>query len=608
MFNLKSICSLRHTERLRMGEEFIQAGFLLNIYEYSKQIKGGVTGLLKSALLIEDHRGIEVFRILQQSTELAVIGLADLSGDLSWLTDEERRRYFITTDLARIGALPELEAVVSLLSRSGLSRLVKENLPDKIDLVEVPSEGFLMALLRSQKDLLENRLLKGELLAILNSVQDAIEVVDAKGVVKYINPAFTRVTGIPDNKRVNQNIFEVSPHGALAQSLIQQKPVTGYRTYVGGSDAEVISNASPIIVDGQIKGAVVVFQPIHDILKLIDQLNYSNTVIENLYTQIGQISGSHWTFDDLISQSKVFLSAVDLARKAARGDAPVLLFGESGSGKGVFAQAIHNYSPRRGRPLITFDCSAVPEALQEVELFGCEKGIQAGVIRTRLGKIELARGGTLYLKEITALSLYLQDKLAGLLKEKFFLRIGGEKQIASDVRLITSANYDLKKALRKGILSEELYQELGGVELALPPLNKRVEDLPLLANQLVQRYNRKMGKRVQGISPKALQALAGHDWPGNISELKNIMERAMAMVDGPNIEYQHLAPYIGKLSGNAGPVSNEIIPLDKMEQIMLKQALTCFGETLEGKKKAARALNISLATLYNKLKKYQLNL
>lgn len=559
---------------------------------------------MKAAVIVDDPRGVEVFRILKESNEITIIALADLSGDLSWVTEEERKNFYITTDLARIFVQPDLKVAVNVAANPEVNRLLKKNISEKVELVEVRPDGFLMTLLRSKKQLLEARLLKGELLAILNSVQDPIEVVDASGVVKYVNPAFTRVTGIPESARVNRNIFEVSPHGALANSLIQQKPITGYRTVVGGSDAEVISNASPIIVDGEIRGAVVVFQPVNDILKLMDQLNYSNAVIENLYAQIDQISSTHWTFDDIVGQSKLIRATTEMARKAARSDVPVLLVGENGTGKEVFAQAIHNASARRGRPLIYLDCSALPVDIQEVELFGCEKGALTGVVRTRLGKVELARGGTLYLKEITALSPFLQAKLVELIQEKQFNRIGGDIPVKADVRLIASAGHNPKIALQKGILSEELYHSLNMIEINLSPLRKRIDDLPLLAQDFVNLYNRKFGKHVQGIAPPAIQALGEYDWPGNINELKNVVERAMAVCEGSVIEYAHLSPYIGMHSGSVVPI-NEVVPLEKMEQILLKLALSRYGETLEGKKKAAQALNISLATLYNKLKKYR---
>ncbi len=559
--------------------------------------------MIKTALVIEGESGLKLFRLLSQCREVMVIGVACLDKKTEAFTEEEKKNHYITTDLDKLISMPELESVVDATGRTEAIKHLKENLGNEVKVEELSKSSVLNAVINSREQLLETRLVKGELLAILNAVQDAVEVVDAKGTIKYVNPAFTRVTGIAEEERVNQNIFDVSPHGALAHSLIQQKPVTGYRTYVGGSDADVISNASPIIVDEELMGAVVVFQPVGDILRLMDELHYSNTVIDNLYAQIDQLSGSRVSFESLTGQSKVFKATVENARKASRSEAAVLISGETGTGKSLFAQAIHNSSSRKKRPLIMIDCSSVPDSLQEIELFGCEKGAMPGILRTRLGKIELAQGSTLFIKEVNSLNPYLQQQLLGVLKEQQFYRIGSDQAIPIDVRIIASNSEDLFSASLQGNFSEELYRWLSMVTINLPPLRKRPEDIPLLAEELINNLNRKLGKKVREISPRAMQELTEYKWPGNISELKNAIERAMVIAEGPAIEHHQLAPYLGRLRVQEAPVFDEIIPLDKMEEKMLKLALTRYGESLEGKKKAAQALNISLATLYNKLKK-----
>lgn len=560
--------------------------------------------MIKTALVIKGKRGIELFYLLKQCSELDLVGLACPDGKIDWLTEEERKRYYVTADLDKIAALPELETVIDGTGEPAIAEYLVKNLSKGIKIEELKPHSVLSAVVNSREQLLETRTVKGELWAVLNSVQDAIEVVDAKGIIKYVNPAFTRVTGIPESKRLGRNIFEASPHGALAQSLIQQKPVTGYRTYVGGSDADVISNASPIISDGELLGAVVVFQPVGDILKLMDELKHSNAIIDNLYAQIDQISGSRINFDSLAGHSKIFTAIVEKARKAARSESAVLISGESGIGKSLFAQAIHNNSFRKKRPLIVIDCAAVPDSLQEIELFGCEKGAMPGILRTRIGKIELAEGSTLFIKGINSLNPFLQIQLLKVLNERCFSRIGGDQQIPVDVRIIASAGDGLFSAALQGYFSEELYRKLSLVTINLPPLRKRPEDIPLLAEELMEHLNRKLGKKIHEISPRALQELTEYDWPGNVNELKSAIERSMVVTDGAVIEYHHLSPHIGRLGIQDSPAFEEIIPLDKMEEMMLKLALTRYGETLEGKKKAAQALNISLATLYNKLKKY----
>ena len=560
--------------------------------------------MIKTALVLRGDQGPDLFHFLEQCPELKLVALACPDGAIDWLSDLERKQYFITADLDKVIALSELDAVIDGTGEPKIGEYLQQRINPNVKYEQLIPGSVLHAIFSSREKLLETRLLKGELLAILNSVQDAVEVVDAKGIIKYVNPAFSRVTGIPEHKRINRSIFDVSPHGALAQALIQQKPVTGYRTYVGGSAADVISNASPIVVDGEIMGAVVVFQSVGDILKLMDELKHSNTIIDNLYAQIDQISGFRCSFEMLIGQSRIFCAAVEKARKAARSESSLLISGESGTGKSLFARAIHSGSSRNKRPLIVFDCSSVPDSLQEIELFGCEKGAMPGILRTRLGKLELAEGSTLFVKEINSLNPFLQKKLLEVLEQHSFIRIGGEQEIPTDVRIIASAGENLLDASYKGYFSEELYRKLSLVSIDLPPLRKRQDDIPLLAEDLMAGLNRKLSRSVNEISARAMQELMAYEWPGNISELKSALERAMIEADGSVIEYHHLLPYIGRLGLHDLSAFEEIVPLEKMEEKMLKLALTRYGENLEGKKKAAQALNISLATLYNKLKKY----
>lgn len=565
-------------------------------------------GVIKVALITAGKEGCSAFQILKEMEEhVSIAGIADLRGDFSWLKQADKRRYFATNDPVKLLSMPDIQVVLDTTGSEEIKRLVQE-LKISAELMVARPGTLLMALLESKEELLKAKRLKSELWAILNSVQEAIEVADNKGIIKYINPAFTRVTGIPEKDRVGKNIFEVSPHGALAQTLIKQKPVTGYRTVVGGSDAEVISNAAPIMVEGEMEGAVVVFQPITDILKLIDELQKSNVIIENLYERIDQITGSKYTFSDLVGKNKIFRAAVDMARGAAKSDSPILITGESGTGKEMFAHAIHHASSRYNRPLLKVDCALVPDSRLDMEIFGYEKGAFSGAVRTKMGKAELASGGTLFLDNLGEMNLNFQEKLLRFLREKEFHRIGGQEAIKANVRIIGATTQDLKNLVQRGRFREDLYSQLQVIELRIPPLRRRPEDIPLFVKHFIEVFNRKFGKKVRGISQEALQLLTGYDWPGNIRELKFIVERAVILADGPLLQKEQLAPYVTRFSNMGMQQFAEIVPLDKMEQMMLRTALSRFGETLEGKKKAAQALNISLATLYNKIKKYKANL
>jgi PAS domain S-box-containing protein len=549
--------------------------------------------------------GSSVYRVLREIEIVQIIGVADRNLASPGMVLARKDRLFVTDNFEELVVKPEIDVIIEATGDPEVQKKIHKLKHNGAAVMEALAGNLLMAILQAKEELLEVKKLKSELWAILNSVQEAIEVADNTGLVKYTNPMFTRVTGILESQRVGKNIFEVSPHGALAQALVKQRPVVGYRSKVGGSGVEVISNAAPILVEGEVEGAVVVFRPITDILKLMDELQKSTTIIENLYAKIDQITGSKYTFEDLKGASKVFIATVEMAKKAAKSDSPVLLVGESGTGKELYAHAIHQASQRRGKPFIRISCASVPEELLESELFGHEKGSFTGAVKTKLGKVELVSGGTLFLDEIGDINPYLQGKLMRLLQDKEFERVGGSTTIQADVRIITATNIDLKSMVRKGRFREELYFLLNVIELNLPPLRQRRDDIPGLTDYFIGKLNRKLGKKVRGAAPDALQLLSSYDWPGNIRELENVIERAMVSVESDVIGRQHLSPYIGQFNSAAANQYTEIIPLDKMEQIMLKAALARFGETLEGKKKAAQALNISLATLYNKLKKYK---
>lgn len=549
--------------------------------------------------------GSTVYRVLQKFTaNCEVIGVCDKNPHAPGKALTDADGVFFTNQWQRLLELDNLNVIINATADPLLRQEMAAVLSPEISIIEGEGARLLITSLEDKEKLLETKQLKSELSAILDSVEEAIEAADEQGIIKYVNPAFTRATGIPEPVRVGQNILQVSPQGALAQALVSQRKVTGYRTTVGGSDTEVVSNAAPIFVDGKLKGAVVVFQPVNDILKLMDELKKSTNIIENLYARLGQVTGSKYTFDDLIGRSKPFQSSLDIAKKAAKSSTTVLISGESGTGKELYAHAIHHASNRRGKPFIRVNCAAIPESLLESEFFGYEKGAFTGANKSKLGKIELANGGTLFLDEIGDMSLFLQAKLLRVLQDMEFERVGGNKTIKVDVRVMAATNRDLKVLVQTGKFREDLYYRLNVLEIHIPPLRQRPDDIPLLTRHLIQKFNRKLGKHVSGVSDEALQLLFTYNWPGNVRELENILERAMVVSDESEIGAKHISQYLGFAATHQNACV-DVMPLEKMEQMMLKAALNRYGTSLEGKKRAARALNISLATLYNKLKKYE---
>ena len=245
-------------------------------------------------------------------------------------------------------------------------------------------------------------------------------------------------------------------------------------------------------------------------------------------------------FEEIVGTHAAMQKLFRLTEQVARTTATVLITGESGTGKELIARAIHRQGPRRDRPFVAVNPAAVAESLIESELFGHEKGAFTGAYQRKLGKFELAQGGTLFLDEIGTLKAELQAKLLRVLQEREIERVGGTRPIKIDVRVIAATNVDVKQAVARGAFREDLYYRLNVVPIEVPPLRERIEDLPLLVEHFVRQYGQQFGKRVQGLSREALRALSLYRWPGNVRELQNVVERCVALADGPQIELNDL--------------------------------------------------------------------
>jgi len=253
-------------------------------------------------------------------------------------------------------------------------------------------------------------------------------------------------------------------------------------------------------------------------------------------------------FENIIANSEPMMIVFDLIDKVADSDSTVLIFGESGTGKELVAKAIHYHSPRTDKPFVPINCAAIPADLLESELFGYERGAFTGAHRMKIGRFEYANGGTLFLDEIGEMSPQLQVKLLRVLQERSFERLGGIKPIQVNVRIIAATNQDLEKALTEGRFREDLYYRLSVIPIHIPPLRERKEDIPLLAEHFLDRFNREANRNVDGISPEVLDRLTAYPWPGNVRELENLVERLVVLKHEGKIQTEDLPE---KFSGAA---------------------------------------------------------
>lgn len=322
-----------------------------------------------------------------------------------------------------------------------------------------------------------------------------------------------------------------------------------------------------------------------------------------------------YSFDNIIGKSPKMQEVYRGLEKVIDADVTVSIRGESGTGKELLARAIHFNGPRKNHPFIVVNCAAIPEALLESELFGHERGSFTGAINKRIGKFEQADKGTIFLDEIGEMSKSTQAKILRVLQEKKFERVGGSQPIAVDVRVISATNKDLEEEVKKGNFREDLYYRISVYPIFLPPLRQRREDIPALVAHFMDKFNKKLKKKIKSISAKAMGYLMKYDWPGNVRELENVLERSMLNASGNILLPEHLPitlitdeeeVFEGEVFMDfkrAIALTRRIVPLEQVEKEVLRQALKLTNRNIS---EAASRLKIGRTTLYRKLKKYDL--
>jgi PAS domain S-box-containing protein len=438
---------------------------------------------------------------------------------------------------------------------------------------------------------------------VVNTIQDGVMIVDTDGTIVSINKALEKITGYSKEELIGKpcmildcNICEIARErkGEKWCSLFRTGAVTMRRCAVlkkNGDRIHVLKNASLLHDnDGKVMGAV---ETMTDINELIEK----DTQIEAFRRELRTEDGFHGILGTSAPMQQVF----DLVSNASHSDAPVIIFGESGCGKELVAKAIHDSGARRQKPYVKVNCAALTESLLESELFGHVKGAFTGAYRSREGRFEAANSGDIFLDEIGDLPLTTQVKMLRVLEEKVVERVGDNRPIHIDVRIISATNRDLKQLVEQGDFREDLFYRINVIPIMVPPLRERVEDIPLLADSFFRRIQLKNEKKIMGISNEAMDLLMSYTWPGNVRELKSAFEYAFVTCQELLIQPGHLPPTINSAPASVNSTKNPRLNRSEMKKTQLIEALKSAGGN---QSRAAEILGISRVTVWNRMKKY----
>lgn len=441
--------------------------------------------------------------------------------------------------------------------------------------------------------------------AIIDSLSDAVSVVDENGIGIMINRAYTRLTGMNKEQVLEKPATVDIAEGESVHMRVLQtgKSIKGVRMKVGPLRREVIVNCAPLIIKGELKGSVGVIHDISELRRVMEELEHTRRMIRRLE--------SRYTFDDIVGSSDQIREIVERAKQAATTPACVLLRGECGTGKELFAHAIHHASDRADKPLIRVNCASLTDTLLESELFGYADGAFTGARKGgRKGYFEEANEGTLFLDEIGAMKKEAQARLLRAIQEGEIIRVGESRSRSVNVRLITATNANLEKLTDEGLFRKDLYYRLNVFPIDLPPLREIKSDIPLLVNYYLKRYAKEYGRTVVETVPSVYRRLKEYDWPGNVRELQNVIARALINLGREEeiIEIRHLVmPFITDAEKSEDAFNLPEGSLKEMhskwEKSILAQALF---DSKGNKAEAARRLDISIRNLYNKLHQHKL--
>ncbi|WP_368906187.1 sigma 54-interacting transcriptional regulator [Bacillus wiedmannii] len=454
----------------------------------------------------------------------------------------------------------------------------------------------------------------------LNLLSECILGVNEQGIVNFLSGSYAQFLGIDDPKEaIGKHCTEVVENTRMHIIVKTGQMEIGHIQRI--SNRNIIATRIPIIKEGKIIGAIgkIMFHDIQQFKALGDQISEMESKLSYYQTELQRLQERRLSFQSIIGESAKMKEVKMMALKVSKSRSTVLIRGESGTGKELFAHAVHRASPRASGTFIRLNCAAIPRDLLEAELFGYEEGAFTGAKKGgKPGKIELAHKGTLFLDEIGDMSLDMQVKLLRVLQEKEIERIGGTKIQKIDVRFIAATHRNLREMVQSGEFREDLYYRLNVFEIDIPPLRERKEDMIHITEFLIKKLNGELGSNVISLDERVRDLFMEHDWPGNIRELENVLERAMNVIEGMIIQVHHLPAYLRKKDleeeliheiFTMGHENHEMSYLLQAEvESAEKRAITrALEKTVGNVKEAAELLGIHRASLYRKIEKYEIS-
>lgn len=452
---------------------------------------------------------------------------------------------------------------------------------------------------------------------ILQYSNIGVHVINKDRKTIIYNETMAKLEGIERDKVLGKDLFDVFPSlddstSTLIKSMKNNISIeNSTQTYLNykGQRITTINTTIPLYCNGRLEGAMELASDITNVRKLSDQiLELQGRLSTNKKNVNSHIKNYH--FDDIIGENKKLQIAKDIGIKSTTTNSSVLIYGETGTGKEMFAQSIHYLSNRGNMPFVAQNCAAIPDSLLEGLLFGTEKGGFTGAIE-RKGIFEQAHGGTLLLDEINSMSLELQAKLLRVLQENYIRRIGGTKDIPIDVRIIATTNIEPRIGLENNLIRKDLFYRISVLNINIPPLSERIDDIPILCDHFIEKYNKKLNKNITSISGEVIERFSEYSWPGNIRELENFIESAMniAPVEGSQLVMEDFISTNFNITGqeeSSKLFSNlEDVPLnvllEDVEKEIIKEGLLKFNNNIT---KTAEYLGLKRQTLQHKLKKY----